>query len=344
MKNTNNKAVLLTNLGSPEQPDESSVRIYLNEFLMDPYVIQLPWILRRTIVSLLVLPKRPKSSALAYKSIWSENGSPLIELSKNLQKALQQQVEMPVALAMRYGNPSIEQQIIKLVNQSGIDEILLIPLYPHYADSTVTTSIAKAKQVIKQYNLSVKLKVLSTFYQHPDYISALASSAEPYIDEKFEHILFSYHGLPEKHLTSADPTKLHCLKTNDCCNVSSDAHATCYRHQVLCTTQALVMELGLTKEQYTISFQSRLGRAKWLEPSTETTLQLLAEKGIKHVHVICPAFVTDCLETLEEIAIRGEDVFQKAGGQNLTMIPCLNAHKKWVQTLAKWCKSFQLAI
>ncbi len=334
------RAVLLANLGSPDAPEEQPVREYLNQFLMDPYVIQLPWILRRLIVSLFVLPKRPKDSAEAYASIWGKDGSPLITLSQELQKLLQHRVDMPVGLAMRYGNPSIESQLLELAQQPEIDEVLFIPLYPHYADSTVTTSAEEAKRVIAKHNLNIRLNVLPPFYQQPDYIKALVDSTDNRLQaDDYDHVVFSYHGLPELHLKKADPTGSHCMQSADCCDKPSEAHATCYRHQVLETTKLFVERAQIPQDKYTIAFQSRLGRAKWLEPSTSGTLENLAIKGVKRVLVLCPAFVTDCLETLEEIEIQGKEEFIAAGGESLELIPCLNSHPTWVETLADWCQN-----
>jgi len=332
------RAVLIANLGSPENPEPKAVRSYLNEFLMDPLVIQLPWPLRRMIVSLLVLPTRPKASSKAYQSVWTDEGSPLIVLSEQLKTALQARLELPVAMAMRYGKPSIETQLLELAKQPDISEILFIPLYPHYAESTVTTSIVEAERVIKKHKLSVKLKVVEPFYNNPEYITALVNSAKSYLDKPHDHLLFSYHGLPEMHITKLDESKQHCLKHDDCCQVPNTAHKTCYRHQVFETTRCFANQAGLSQHQYSVAFQSRLGRAKWLGPSTEDKLRELAQAGTKNILVICPAFVTDCLETLEEIAIRGEEVFKEAGGESLTLIPCLNDHPEWVEVLANWCQ------
>ena len=333
-----NKAVLLANLGSPDQAEEKAVRHYLNQFLMDPYVIQLPWLLRRLIVSLFVLPSRPKASAVAYKKVWLTDGSPLIVLSNHLKDSLQTQIELPVAMAMRYGKPSIEYQILELAKDTDLSEIIFIPLYPHYAESTVTTSIEQARSVIQKHQLNIKLDVIPPFYEQPDYIDALVSSAQPNLDQQYDHIIFSYHGLPESHITKLDKSGHHCLQHNDCCQQSHEAHKTCYRHQVFKTTQCFVDKSGLSSDQYSIAFQSRLGRAKWLGPNTEDRIRELAASGAKNILVICPAFVTDCLETLEEIAIRGQEVFREAGGEGLTLIPCLNDNPEWVEVLASWCK------
>jgi len=334
-----NRAVLLVNLGSPELPTVPAVRHYLNEFLMDPYVIQLPWILRRLIVSLLVLPKRPKASAEAYQSVWTEQGSPLIVLSKQLQTALQVQLNIPVSLSMRYGKPSIESQILALTKaHSELTELLFIPLYPHYAESTVTTSIEQAKKVIHKHKLNLKLTIIPPFYEQEDYIAALVSSAQPYLKQEYDHLIFSYHGLPESHITKLDKSGMHCLKQDNCCQKKNECHTSCYQHHVFRTTDCFIEKVGLSSDKYSIAFQSRLGRAKWLGPNTEDRLRELATSGAKKVLVICPAFVTDCLETLEEISIRGQAVFQEAGGESLTLIPCLNDQEKWVETLAKWCR------
>jgi ferrochelatase len=338
-----NRAVLLTNLGSPDNTDVASVRRYLNQFLMDPYVIQLPWILRRLIVGLFVLPFRPKASAHAYKTVWWEEGSPLVVLSQRLLKAVKAQTDVPVAMAMRYGSPSIESQLLKLAGKQGVEEILLIPLYPHFADSTVKTTIEEAKSIIERHKLDMKLTVIKPFYEDQSFVDALVASTAPWINAEggFDHILFSYHGLPESHLTKADPTGKHCLQSADCCQVASPAHASCYRHQVLRTTECFVEKAGLTQDQYSVAFQSRLGKAKWLEPSAFDTLEELARKGVKNLLVMCPAFVTDCLETLEEIAIQGEEVFKAAGGDSLTLIPCMNDHESWVSVVSNWCETYE---
>jgi ferrochelatase len=330
------RAVLLANLGSPEHATTEAVRTYLDQFLMDRHVIQLPWLLRRLIVSLFVLPKRPAASAEAYQSVWTESGSPLISLSEDLREALQQQVDIPVAMAMRYGQPSIEAEILKLVETQQVEEIIYLPLYPHYADSTVTTSIEAAQNVIKKHQLTVSLKVIAPFYDNEDYINALVNSATPFLDKAYDHIIFSYHGLPESHITKLDASKAHCLQKTNCCDAPHAAHKTCYRHQVFATTKAFVEKTLLDETKYSVTFQSRLGRAKWLSPSTEDKIKALAASGAKNILVICPAFVTDCLETLEEIAIQGQETFTAGGGENLTLIPCLNAHPDWVDTLAKW--------
>lgn len=334
------KAVLLVNLGSPDQPEPAQVKQYLDQFLMDHHVIQLPWLIRRMIVSLFVLPTRPKASAEAYQSIWTLQGSPLLVLSRALQAAIQQQVSIPVALAMRYGQPSLESQLNLLLQHDGIEEILLFPLYPHFADSTITTVLDKVTAHLKAKRSQVKLHVVPPFYADEHYINALVASAQAYLQQDYDHLIFSYHGLPELHIKKLDTSKKHCLVNKECCSQPHPAHKTCYRHQVFETTRCFVEKSGIASDKYSIAFQSRLGKAKWLEPNTEDIIRQQAAKGAKKILVICPAFVTDCLETLEEIAIRGKQVFLDAGGEELTLIPCLNTHPEWITFTSSIANNF----
>lgn len=331
-----NKGILLVNLGSPDSPTEEDVRSYLNEFLMDGNVIDLPWPLRRLIVSLFVLPKRPAQSAKAYASVWTEAGSPLISISQQLKEAVQQKLSHSIELAMRYGRPDMENALVKLASKPDIKEVVLFPLYPHYAMSTVKTVIERAEAIIRDNQLPVTLKVHPTFYDHEDYINALVESARPWLEKDYDHIIFSYHGVPERHITKDDSTKTHCLKVAECCQKPSAAHQTCYRHQVFRTTACFVEKAGIPVDKFTLAFQSKLGRAKWLEPSTSSIVEQLARQGAKKVLVICPAFVADCLETIEEIGMEAREDFIKAGGDSLELIPCLNTHPAWVQVLSDW--------
>lgn len=337
-------ALLLVNLGSPASTSVADVRSYLNQFLMDPYVIDLPWPVRRLLVSLILI-KRPEQSAHAYASIWWEDGSPLVVLSRRLQQVMSEQWKQgPVELAMRYGQPSIESALLKLVAQ-GQKKITLAPLYPQFADSTVTTVIEEAKRVVREHKLDVQFSVLQPFYDQPEYIEALAASARPYLAQEHDHLLLSFHGLPERHLTKLDPTGQHCFKDADCCrNASAQVLATCYRAQCMRTASALAEHLGLAQGSWSVSFQSRLGRAKWIEPYTEARLDELAKQGVKKVMVMCPAFVADCIETLEEIGDRGGEQFREAGGEDLVLIPCLNDDPQWAQALNTLCARAPLAL
>jgi ferrochelatase len=330
-------ALLLVNLGSPASTSVADVRRYLNQFLMDPYVIDLPWPVRRLLVSLILI-KRPAASAHAYASIWWEEGSPLVVLSKRLQQAMQATwTQGPVELAMRYGEPSLETVLQRLAAQ-GIKQVTLAPLYPQFADSTTTTVIEEARRVVREHKLPIHFSILPPFYEQPEYLEALADSARPYLQQDFDHLLLSFHGLPERHLRKLDPRK-HCLKGPDCCmSAPPEVLASCYRAQCMRSAHAFAQRMGLRAEQWSVSFQSRLGRAKWIEPYTEETLEALAGRGVKKLLVMCPAFVADCIETLEEIGDRGREQFREAGGEDLVLVPCLNDHPQWVTALVKLCE------
>ncbi len=331
------RGILLVNLGTPESCAVHDVRAYLGEFLMDRHVIDVPWLLRRLIVSGFILPLRPRRSAQAYAKIWDaagENtGSPLLAYSKALQRSLSETLTVPCELAMRYGQPSIASALSRL-NEQAVSELFVIVLYPHHADSTRTTTI---EAVTSQAPSSMTVQVLPPFYDRPAYIAAQAAVIERNLPSQWDHLLLSYHGLPERHLTQADPTGGHCLRSDDCCQRQSAAHATCYRHQVLRTSELLTANLGIDDSRYTVSFQSRLGRLPWLTPYTDQTLTELPRQGVKHLAVACPAFLADNLETLEEIGMTGRQNFLAAGGECLTLIPCLNDDPQWTAVLADWC-------
>jgi ferrochelatase len=331
--------VLLVNLGSPDSPSVPDVRRYLREFLMDSRVIDTSWPMRAFIVHGCILPFRPKESAHAYQSVWTKNGSPLISTSKRVQSVLQSRISMPVELAMRYQNPSIQDALKNLVRQN-VDHVFLIPLFPHYAMSSYETAVVRVREMMKRYAPRMTLTVQPPYYEEPNYISALVASAQLYLSKGYDHLLFSFHGVPERQIKKSDPTGCHCLKVANCCEGQSRAHTTCYRAQCLKTVKAFVAKANLPHNTYSIAFQSRLGRDPWLAPSTESELQRLASAGVKKLLVICPAFVADCLETIEEIGIRGRKTFLEAGGKDFVRIPCLNEHPLWLTTLENMTRQF----
>lgn len=337
MEAKSDKGIILMNLGSPDSTAVPDVKRYLNEFLMDKRVIDYPYLFRLLLIKGIIVPKRAPKSAEAYKSIWWEDGSPLIVLTKQLQNAVQHDLQMPVEISMRYGNPSQEDAYEKLLKQNpNLKEVILLPLYPHYAMSSYETAVEHAKEVHKKKGYSFKLNIVEPYYNEPDYINALAESMRPYISQDFDHLLFSYHGVPERHIRKGDITGKHCLQVEDCCSVNSPAHQFCYRHQVFATSKLVAEKLNIPKEKWSVTFQSRLGREEWLKPYTAATLEELPKKGIKRLLVACPAFVSDCLETLEEIAVEGKHTFINSGGDSFTMIPCLNVHPLWVKAVVKW--------
>jgi ferrochelatase len=333
------KGVLLVNLGSPDSPAVGDVRRYLREFLMDGRVLDAPWPVRFCIVHFAILPSRPRESAEAYHKIWTADGSPLVVTSRKVHGLLKSNVQVPVELAMRYQNPSIPSAIARLAEQ-GIDELLLIPLFPHFAMSSFETAVERVKEVARRAAPAMRITVQPPFFDQPDYIRALVESASDYLRKDFDLLLFSFHGIPERHLRKSDPTQAHCLQVPNCCERESSAHATCYRAQCFKTVEAFVQRAGLPRQKYAVSFQSRLGKEPWLKPYTDLELERLPATGVKKVLVICPAFVSDCLETIEEIGMRGRETFLAAGGSELTLIPCLNEHPLWIETLKNMIDRF----
>jgi ferrochelatase len=333
------QGVLLVNLGSPDSPAVGEVRRYLREFLMDGRVLDAPWPIRFAVVHGVILPKRPRESAEAYHKIWTSEGSPLVVTSRRVTAALRQRVGLPVELAMRYRKPSIPDALENL-RRLGVTELLLVPLFPHYAMSSFETAVERVKEVAARRTSGMRIEVVAPYYDHPDYIGALVASAAPYLARDYDRLLFSFHGVPERHLRKSDPTRRHCLSREDCCTAPSAAHRTCYRHQCFKTVEAFALAAGIPAAKYAVAFQSRLGRDPWLKPYTDQELVRFAAEGSKRLLVICPAFVSDCLETIEEIGLRGRETFLAAGGHELVRIPCLNDHPAWIEALTRMVQRF----
>jgi ferrochelatase len=327
------------NLGSPDSTSVKDVRRYLNEFLMDGRVIDLPWLARTLLVRGIIVPFRAPKSAEAYRSIWQKDGSPLVILTKQLQQAVQARFEEPVEVCMRYGNPATADVLAKLHREHPLlEEVILFPLYPHYAMSSYETAVEQVREIHQEKNYPSKLKVVGPYYDDPDYIDALTKSIRPYLDGAWDKIVFSYHGVPERHIRKGDITGSHCLKVENCCQTPCAAHAQCYRHQTYVTTALVKQALGLRDDQVEQTFQSRLGRDPWLQPYTAARLESLPAEGVKRLLVVCPAFVSDCLETLEEIAEEGKESFLHSGGTSFTAIPCLNVQPEWVNAVCTFIR------
>ena len=329
------RAVLLVNLGSPDSTSIPDVRRYLREFLGDERVLDMNPLLRWALLEGIILRSRPKKSAHAYSTVWTKEGSPLIVTSHKVRDKLASVLgpDTPVYLAMRYGNPSIAE-VLKQIVADKIEEILLFPQYPHYAMSSWETVVVKVFEEAKLLAPNLKITPVKPFYADEDYIEALQAVTAPYLKEPYDYVLFSYHGLPASHLRKADSSCAHCLQVKDCCETPSPAHATCYRAQCFATTKALVARLGIDPNKHSISFQSRLAGEPWLEPYTDFEFERLPKAGVKRLLVICPAFVADCLETLEEIAMSGKESFLESGGSSFTQIPCLNDQRPYIDFLA----------
>lgn len=327
----------MVNLGSPDSTNNEDVRDYLDEFLMDERVIDLPKWFRTFLVKGIILKTRPKKSAEAYRKIWWDEGSPLIVLSKKLQEKVQNKVSVPVQLAMRYGNPSIKTGMENL-KQHGVTDVLIIPLYPQFAMATTETILVLAEKLQKEYFPEIQLTSLPSFYNHPDYIRILGNSIQEKLQgTNWEHLLFSYHGVPERHIRKSDVTKSHCKMDGKCCFEESPAHQYCYRHQCEMTSIKVAEYLELKEGSYSTSFQSRVSiLGSWLKPYTDKTVEKFAKKGIKELAIATPAFVSDCLETLEEIGMEAAEDFEENGGKHLHVIPCINDRDEWVRVLSRW--------
>jgi ferrochelatase len=330
------KGALLVNLGSPDSTDPKDVKKYLDEFLMDPRVIDVPYWLRSFIVRGIILNTRPKKSAEAYSKIWWEEGSPLIVLSERLREKVDEKSGVPIALAMRYGSMTIKKGLQKLKDQ-GVTDVLLVPLYPQFAMATTETILVLAEELRKEFFPEMTFDSIPAFYNKPEYIEVLSKSiAEKLEGLDYEHLLFSYHGVPERHIKKRDITKSHCKIDKSCCLTHSPAHQFCYRHQCYEVTRLVGEKLGFQQGTFSTSFQSRLGFDPWLQPYTDRTIEKLGLSGVKKMAIVTPAFVSDCLETLEEIAMEGEEIFHEVGGKEFTTIPCLNEREDWVRVLSGW--------
>ncbi|MFI5357147.1 MAG: ferrochelatase [Opitutales bacterium] len=338
------RTVLLVNLGSPESTSVSDVRAYLREFLGDERVLDLPAPLRWALLEGIILRTRPKKSAHAYAKIWTPAGSPLVVTSESVRGKLQAALGPgnPVHLAMRYGRPSVASVVSQMV-ADGITEVLLFPQYPHYAMSSWETVVVRVREEVAGLGHPLRVTAVQPFFGDTDYIEALHAVAAPYLAQPHDHLLFSYHGLPERHMRKADSSQAHCLTVPDCCTTCSPAHATCYRAQCLATTRLFVARGALPAGRHSLSFQSRLVGEPWLTPFTDKVLPKLARDGVKRLLVICPAFTTDCLETLEEIQQQGRDTFLQAGGEHFQQIPCLNDHPAFIDFLAKRARAWLAA-
>lgn len=335
------RGLLLVNLGTPDAPRTPEVRRYLRQFLSDPRVLDLPALGRWALLNLIILPFRPAKSAAAYRKIWGKEGSPLLHFSRALEAGVRGALagEYEVELAMRYGNPSIASALSRL-QARGVSELTVFPLYPQYASSSTGSSLeAVYAQLSRAWNV-VPLRTVPAFFDQPGYLDAFAEVGRPVVEGlRADHVLFSFHGLPERQIQKSDPTGAHCLKSETCCDQWVEANRFCYRAQCHATARALAARLGLPKERWTVSFQSRLGRTPWIKPYTDFVLPELAAKGVKRLAVFCPAFVADCLETLEEIGIRAEAQFKASGGEALQLVPSLNATPSWVKAVAELTRS-----
>jgi ferrochelatase len=327
--------VLLVNLGTPDAPTPRAVRRYLREFLSDPRVIDMNPLGRKLLLELVILPFRPRKSAEAYQKIWTPEGSPLLTISRALEAKVRSSLGPghAVELAMRYGEPSIPA-VLERLRAAGARRLVIAPLYPQYASAATGSTLEAVFGALSRKQAIPAVSVVPAFYDDPGFISAFAEVAAPVLArEQPDHVLLSFHGLPERQVRAGDHSGRHCLQSEGCCDTIGDANRDCYRAQCFATARALAAKLGLASGGFSVAFQSRLGRIPWIQPYTDARIGALAREGKKRLCVLCPAFVADCLETLEEIGLRARDQFLAAGGESLTLVPSLNASDAWVEAL-----------
>ncbi len=339
------RALLLVNLGTPDSASVDDVRRYLREFLSDPDVISLPAPIRALLLEGIILRTRPRKSAKAYQSIWTERGSPLLFHSLDLTEAVRRRVAPTtrVELAMRYGNPSIHD-VLQRLQQDGVDDICVFPLYPQYSRASTKTVITKVTVEAKKLGYAPRLSWVPAFYDAPAFIDAFVSAGKKTMaDFDFDHVLMSFHGYPERYLREDDPSRRHCLKSAGCCDVAVDANRDCYKHQCVVTARLLRERLGLSEAQTTVCYQSRL-QDTWVKPYTDQVIVEAAQRGIKRLLVLSPAFVADCLETLEELAMRADEDFRAAGGHELRLVRSLNSEPEWADAVVGLARAVDSAL
>lgn len=322
------QGILLVNLGTPDVPTASALKPYLTQFLLDRFVLDVPFLWRWFLVKVLIVPKRSHQSAEAYQNIWTERGSPLLFHTQDLCKKVGQLFpSTPVVFGMRYGKPSLEKALRDLKAQ-GVNDVLMLPLYPQYSEAANRSSIDEVKKIAKKFQQRVT--AIQDFYSHPAYLAAVTEVSKPFLIQPYDYVLFSYHGLPERQLKKLNST---CRCDSNCCTKITKQNSNCYRAQCYATTEFLKDRLQIPTGKYGTSFQSRLGSTPWIKPYTDQMYVELARQGKKRILVMCPSFVADCLETLEEIAMRGKEDFIKEGGEDLQLIPSLNSEDIWAQAV-----------
>lgn len=331
-------AVLLLNVGTPDQPTVKAVRRYLSEFLNDRRVIDIPLILQKILVNLIIVPFRAPKSTKLYERLWTEKGSPLLYFSERVQDELQTKLagEATVFMAMRYGNPTVGSAL-SAIHSGGFDRLVVLPMFPQYASSTTGTAVQAVLDEVSTWNTIPEIQAVGQFYNHPEFLDAFIERIRSYQPENYDHVIFTYHGLPNRHLEKNHPG--HSIQTCNCENTLPEFGQLCYKATCYQTTRELVARLGLTKEQYSVSFQSRLSK-NWMTPFTDKNLISQAKKGKKKVLVVAPSFVADCLETTVEIGWEYKQMFAENGGEQLQMVESLNDSPRWIAALERILKPY----
>jgi len=328
------KGILLINLGTPDSPSVPDVRKYLREFLMDPRVIDINAVGRTLLVKGIIVPFRGPKSAKSYQAIWTEEGSPLMAYGLKVKKLLQDKMgeDYHVDLAMRYQSPSIES-VLNSFYEKKIFDIKVIPMFPQYASATTGSVHEKVMDIVGAWQIVPRIEFVNSFYDHPIMLDAFAEIGKEYMKDGYDHVLFSFHGLPVRQLIKSDPSSSHCQKVDKCCETITENNQFCYSAQCYQTAKGIAEKLGIDKSNYSICFQSRLGRDPWIQPYTSKVIEELAHQGKKKILVFCPAFVADCLETIFEIAVEYQEEFEEFGGEKVQLVPGLNDHPKWIEAL-----------
>lgn len=332
------KGVLIVNLGTPDEPSWGAVYRYLKQFLLDARVIDYPWLGRNLLVRGIILPFRTGNSTKLYQELWTPEGSPLKVYGKRLVEGVKRSLgnDFEVELAMRYQQPSIQSAVDTLLSKQ-VSEILVFPLFPQYASATTGSVHEEVMRVLAKKQVIPKVKMVNSYHDYPPMISIFAENGRKHDLSQYDHILFSYHGLPQRQLKKADSCH-HCLQSADCCQTLSVRNQFCYSAQCYATTAALARELNLSPDRYTTCFQSRLGKEVWVQPYTSDIIHKRATAGDKKLLVFCPAFVSDCLETTIEISVEYQEEFTELGGQKVQLVESLNDHPAWVEAVADFIR------
>lgn len=327
----NKTGVLLVNLGTPDSPSVGDVRSYLSQFLNDPRVIDIPWLLRKMLVNLIIVPFRAPKSAKIYQKLWTENGSPLLHYSKQVTALLQQELgeSHDVYLAMRYKNPSIPD-VLEQMRKKNYKKIIVVPMFPQYASASTGSALEEVMRVISKWWVIPELKMVSQYYDHPLYIDAFVDRGKQFDISAYDHVLFSYHGLPERQVDKVYNEGL--CSDHDCEKEITEENKYCYKATSYATTRLLAQRLGIPESKYTVCFQSRLDK-KWLTPFSDEVVEECAKKGMKKILVFSPAFTADCLETVIEIGDEYQEIFHANGGEKVQLVPSLNDHPTWIACL-----------
>ncbi|SKC72005.1 ferrochelatase [Ohtaekwangia koreensis] len=327
----NKTGVLLINLGTPDSPSVSDVRSYLSQFLNDPRVIDIPWLLRKMLVNLIIVPFRAPKSAKIYQKLWTDKGSPLLYYSEQVKVLLQQELtkEFDVYLAMRYKNPSIPN-VLEAMRKKNYERIIVLPMFPQYASASTGSALDEVMRVIRKWWVIPEIKMISQYYDHPTFIEAFAERGRKYSIDDYDHVLFSYHGLPERQVDKVYDNDL--CANHDCEHEVTDDNKYCYKATCYATTRLLAEKLHIPTEKYTVCFQSRLDQ-KWLKPFSDEVVRECGRKGMKKILVFSPAFTADCLETIIEIGDEYQEIFKEHGGEKVQLVESLNDHPLWIKCL-----------